>query len=90
MKYPVRQAKTNLSLEKASAGKEVIIARGMGTGGEACARGSCRLQTRTPASLPLRHRDSFDRLLVAQAQDLGIAILSADPSLDQYDIKRVW
>jgi PIN domain nuclease of toxin-antitoxin system len=40
--------------------------------------------------LPLHHRDPFDRLLVAQAQDLGIAILSADASLDQYDVKRVW
>ena len=40
--------------------------------------------------LPLHHRDPFDRLLVAQAQDLGIPILSADTSLDRYDIKRVW
>ena len=40
--------------------------------------------------LPLHHRDPFDRLLVAQAQDLGVAILSADASLDQCDIKRVW
>jgi PIN domain nuclease of toxin-antitoxin system len=40
--------------------------------------------------LPLHHRDPFDRLLVAQAQDLGVAILSADSSLDRYDIKRLW
>jgi len=40
--------------------------------------------------LPLHHRDPFDRLLVAQAQDLGVAILSADALLDRYDIKRVW
>jgi len=40
--------------------------------------------------LPLHHRDPFDRLLVAQAQDLGVAILSADSSLDSYDIKRLW
>jgi PIN domain nuclease of toxin-antitoxin system len=40
--------------------------------------------------LPLHHRDPFDRLLVAQAQDLGVPILSADSSLDSYDIKRVW
>ena len=40
--------------------------------------------------LPLHHRDPFDRMLVAQAQDLGIPILSADPLLDQYDVKRLW
>jgi PIN domain nuclease of toxin-antitoxin system len=40
--------------------------------------------------LPLHHRDPFDRLLVAQAQNLGVPILSADFTLDQYDVKRVW
>jgi PIN domain nuclease of toxin-antitoxin system len=40
--------------------------------------------------LPLHHRDPFDRLLVAQAQDLGITVLSADELLDRYDAKRVW
>jgi PIN domain nuclease of toxin-antitoxin system len=40
--------------------------------------------------LPLHHRDPLDRLLVAQAQDLGVPILSADSSLDRYDIKRLW
>jgi PIN domain nuclease of toxin-antitoxin system len=40
--------------------------------------------------LPLHHRDPFDRLLVAQAQDLGVPILSADFTLDQYDVKRMW
>ena len=40
--------------------------------------------------LPLHHRDPFDRLLVAQAQDLNVPILSADRVLDQYDLRRVW
>ena len=40
--------------------------------------------------LPRHHRDPFDRLLVAQAQDLGIPILSADELLDRYDVKRLW
>lgn len=40
--------------------------------------------------LPLHHRDPFDRLLVAQAQALNVPILSADPILDKYDIKRIW
>lgn len=40
--------------------------------------------------LPLHHRDPFDRLLVAQAQDLNLPILSADRALDDYDVRRVW
>ena len=40
--------------------------------------------------LPRHHRDPFDRLLVAQAQDLNVPILSADKTLDRYDVKRVW
>lgn len=40
--------------------------------------------------LPRHHRDPFDRLLVAQAQDLNVPILSADKMLDRYDVKRLW
>jgi PIN domain nuclease of toxin-antitoxin system len=40
--------------------------------------------------LPLHHRDPFDRLLVAQSLELDVAILSADRSLDRYDIHRLW
>ena len=40
--------------------------------------------------LPVHHRDPFDRLLVAQAQDLGVPIVSADELLDRYDVKRLW
>lgn len=40
--------------------------------------------------LPLHHRDPFDRLLVAQAQDMGIPVVSSDRLLDRYDIKRLW
>jgi PIN domain nuclease of toxin-antitoxin system len=40
--------------------------------------------------LPLHHRDPFDRLIVAQAQDLNIPILSSDRLLDLYDVKRLW
>lgn len=40
--------------------------------------------------LPLHHRDPFDRLLVAQAQALDVAILSADAVLDRYDVKSLW
>lgn len=39
------------------------------------------------SGLPPHHRDPFDRLLVAQAQQLGLPVLSADPALRRYDIE---
>jgi PIN domain nuclease of toxin-antitoxin system len=40
--------------------------------------------------LPLHHRDPFDRLLVAQAQAMNVALVSADSVLDQYGVRRIW
>jgi PIN domain nuclease of toxin-antitoxin system len=42
------------------------------------------------ASLPLIHRDPFDRLLVAQAQLEGLPIMTADPAIAQYDVDVIW
>jgi PIN domain nuclease of toxin-antitoxin system len=42
------------------------------------------------ASLPLHHRDPFDRMLVAQAQIENVPILSADPKLRAYDVEVIW
>ena len=41
-------------------------------------------------TLPLHHRDPFDRLLVAQALVENLPIVSADPLLDAYPITRLW
>jgi PIN domain nuclease of toxin-antitoxin system len=41
-------------------------------------------------SLPLHHRDPFDRLLVAQLMIEGIPIVSVDSQLDAYGVTRVW
>ena len=41
------------------------------------------------AALPAHHRDPFDRMLVAQAQMETLVIVSADGSLDDYDIERL-
>lgn len=41
------------------------------------------------ASLPLLHRDPFDRLLVAQAKRLGLVLVSADEAVLQYDVESV-
>ena len=40
--------------------------------------------------LPRHHRDPFDRLLIAQALDLGIPILSSDRVFDLYGVQRIW
>lgn len=37
-------------------------------------------------SLPLHHKDPFDRLLIAQANAEGIALLSADPMFGKYSV----
>lgn len=37
-----------------------------------------------------RHRDPFDRMLVAQALSEGLLIVSKDASFDQYGVERRW
>lgn len=39
------------------------------------------------AGLPPLHRDPFDRLLVAQAQILGVPILTADRQIARYEVE---
>jgi PIN domain nuclease of toxin-antitoxin system len=39
--------------------------------------------------LPPRHRDPFDRLLVAQALVEGLTLVSADPHVLAYDVKTL-
>ena len=43
------------------------------------------------ASLPLLHRDPFDRILVAQSMVEGITLLTSDPRVAQYPapVRRV-
>ncbi len=41
-------------------------------------------------TLPLHHRDPFDRLLIAQAMVEKIPIISVDAAFDAYSIMRLW
>lgn len=41
-------------------------------------------------TLPLHHRDPFDRLLIAQARNRKLPIVSADRALSDYGVKRIW
>ena len=36
------------------------------------------------------HRDLFDRMIAAQALALDISIVSSDPLLDSFGIRRIW
>ena len=40
--------------------------------------------------MPAHHRDPFDRLLVAQALDMSIPIVSIDRTFDLYGVQRIW
>ncbi|MGQ3053217.1 MAG: type II toxin-antitoxin system VapC family toxin [Roseateles sp.] len=42
------------------------------------------------AALPWRHRDPFDRLLVAQAQVEGLTLVSADAAIQGYEVPCLW
>lgn len=46
--------------------------------------------TELVATLPLHHRDPFDRLLVVQAIQEDLTLVSIDPAFDAYGIVRVW
>jgi PIN domain nuclease of toxin-antitoxin system len=40
--------------------------------------------------LPQLHRDPFDRMLIAQAIALGLAIVTPDPLIAQYPVRVIW
>jgi PIN domain nuclease of toxin-antitoxin system len=42
------------------------------------------------AELPWHHRDPFDRLLVAQAVEEELPVVSRDPVFEHYGIRRIW
>lgn len=42
------------------------------------------------SSLPLQHKDPFDRLLVGQALSLGLTLLTPDPLIAQYAVPVLW
>ncbi|MBK9030641.1 MAG: type II toxin-antitoxin system VapC family toxin [Myxococcales bacterium] len=42
------------------------------------------------AALPPHHRDPFDRMLVAQALEDGVPLVSCDPLVARYPIQIVW
>ena len=41
-------------------------------------------------SFPLHHRDPFDRLLIAQAHQEGLTLVTHDPQLAAYAVSLLW
>ena len=41
------------------------------------------------ASLPLHHRDPFDRMLIAQSRIEDMPIVTRDPTFDAYDVEVI-
>lgn len=41
-------------------------------------------------ALPLHHRDPFDRMLIAQAQSEGVAIVTNDSMFANYQVRSLW
>jgi PIN domain nuclease of toxin-antitoxin system len=41
-------------------------------------------------TLPLHHRDPFDRLLIAQAIARDLILVSADSKFEQYPVQQLW
>lgn len=44
----------------------------------------------TVETLPLHHRDPFDRLLIAQSMTEGLPLITADHSIASYPIEQIW
>ena len=42
------------------------------------------------ATLPLHHRDPFDRMMIAQAQVKDLSVVSKDEAFAAYDIDLLW
>ena len=40
--------------------------------------------------LPMHHRDPFDRILIAQALEEGLSIITADPMFARYPVEVIW
>jgi PIN domain nuclease of toxin-antitoxin system len=40
--------------------------------------------------LPWYHRDPFDRLLICQAKEEGLTLVTADGNIQRYDIETLW
>jgi PIN domain nuclease of toxin-antitoxin system len=48
------------------------------------------VHARRVRALPARHRDPFDRMLVAQALEEGLTIVTRDAAIGEYGVPTLW
>jgi PIN domain nuclease of toxin-antitoxin system len=48
------------------------------------------LHAQRAGSLPITHRDPFDRMLIAQSQIEDVALVTDDEAFDAFDLRRFW
>jgi PIN domain nuclease of toxin-antitoxin system len=41
-------------------------------------------------TLPFHHKNPFDRILIAQAMEEGLTLLSSDSEIAEYDVPVIW
>ena len=41
-------------------------------------------------SLPMHHRDPFDRMLIAQSMEEKLPLVSSDVVFQRYDVEVIW
>ena len=41
-------------------------------------------------ALPLIHRDPFDRILIAQARNENLTLITGDPLIQRYEVTTLW
>jgi PIN domain nuclease of toxin-antitoxin system len=46
--------------------------------------------TRRLCELPAHHRDPFDRIIVAQAMEEGLTVVTHDPMIGRYPVSVLW
>lgn len=49
-----------------------------------------RSQVWSVGDLPLHHRDPFDRLLIAQARELSLPLITMDAAMSAYGVPTLW
>ena len=42
------------------------------------------------AALPMRHKDPFDRILIAQAVAEGLDFVTNDEPISEYSVRTIW
>ncbi len=82
-------AKVNLGKAPELASLALELEEAVADGGYAFLSITARIALRA-GRLPPQHRDPFDRLLAATAIEHDVVLLSRDPHMDLFGVRRTW